>query len=284
MLVVTINNYMDTKKCKLCEEEKNLEYFYKFGKNYSSRCRKCHYEYQKNSPNRKENCKKCYEKNKEKRKEKRKERYYANIEKNREYTKNSMKKRRSENPEKYKEYAQSEKNKAYQKEYREKNKEKQKEYNKDYYLKNQNELKNYQKNYQKENKEIRRKRYKKDKEIPERKIRMILRSRFKAAVKKDCKNSSVIKLLGCSIDEFKIYLESKFQEGMTWENHGLKGWHIDHIIPCASFDLTKEEEQKRCFHYSNLQPLWWIDNLTKSNKVEGEPPPSTQPTTTKLSW
>ena len=61
---------------------------------------------------------------------------------------------------------------------------------------------------------------------------------------------------------------------MTWKNHGLKGWHIDHIIPCAAFDLTKEEEQKKCFHYSNLQPLWWIDNLKKSNKMEGEPPPS----------
>ena len=268
MSVLTINNYMETKKCKLCEENKSLNEFYLCGGKYSSRCKKCFGEYQKNNPNRKEIEKKCREKNKEILNEKRKKRYYDNVEKTREYNRNLMKKRRAENPEKYKEYSQSEKNKQYQKEYREKNKEKQKQYIKDYYLKNQNELKNYQKNYQKENKEIRNKRYKKDKEIPERKIKMILRSRFKAAIKKDCKNSSIIKLLGCPIDEFKIYLESKFQGGMTWKNHGLKGWHIDHIIPCSAFDLTKEEEQKKCFHYSNLQPLWWEDNLKKGNKVE----------------
>lgn len=52
---------------------------------------------------------------------------------------------------------------------------------------------------------------------------------------------------------------------MSWDNYG--EWEIDHIIPCDSFDLTKEEEQKRCFHFSNLQPLWWRDNRTKGNKV-----------------
>jgi hypothetical protein len=118
-------------------------------------------------------------------------------------------------------------------------------------------------------------RYHKKKNDPKYRIERILRGRLLRAVTLKHKKSSCIKLLGCSVDELKIYLESKFKEGMTWENHGVKGWHIDHIIPCASFDLTKEEEQKKCFHYSNLQPLWWIDNLRKSNKVEGEPPPST---------
>lgn len=73
------------------------------------------------------------------------------------------------------------------------------------------------------------------------------------------------KLIGCSREDLKIYLESKFKDGMSWENYNK--WHIDHIIPCSSFDLTKEEEQRKCFHYTNLQPLWASDNIRKSNKI-----------------
>lgn len=54
---------------------------------------------------------------------------------------------------------------------------------------------------------------------------------------------------------------------MSWENYGIRGWHIDHIKPCASFDLSIIEEQKECFHYTNLQPLWWHENLAKSDKI-----------------
>lgn len=72
-------------------------------------------------------------------------------------------------------------------------------------------------------------------------------------------------LLGCSLEELKSHLESKFQDGMNWENYGLKGWHIDHINPCSSFSMEDLEEQKKCFHYSNLQPLWAIDNIKKGN-------------------
>ena len=55
---------------------------------------------------------------------------------------------------------------------------------------------------------------------------------------------------------------------MSWDNHGFGDdkWHIDHIIPCSNFDLTKKEEQKKCFNYKNLQPLWQKDNLSKGNK------------------
>lgn len=73
-------------------------------------------------------------------------------------------------------------------------------------------------------------------------------------------------LIGCSLEELEKHLESKFQPGMTWENRGRKGWHIDHIRPCSSFDLTDPEQQKQCFHYTNLQPLWAIDNLRKNAK------------------
>lgn len=76
-----------------------------------------------------------------------------------------------------------------------------------------------------------------------------------------------INLLGCSVDALKQYIESQFKSGMTWENYGYYGWHIDHIKPCASFDLSKEEEQRKCFHFSNLQPLWATENLKKGSKI-----------------
>ena len=54
---------------------------------------------------------------------------------------------------------------------------------------------------------------------------------------------------------------------MSWSNHGVWGWHIDHIIPLSSFNLRKKEEQKKAFNYKNLQPLWAEDNLSKGNKI-----------------
>jgi hypothetical protein len=63
------------------------------------------------------------------------------------------------------------------------------------------------------------------------------------------------------------HLESHFTEGMNWDNYGVYGWHMDHIIPCAAFDLTKPEDQSKCFHYTNLQPLWAKDNLSKRDTI-----------------
>ena len=73
-------------------------------------------------------------------------------------------------------------------------------------------------------------------------------------------------LLGCTIEFFKNYIELKMIKGMSWENHGLYTWHLDHIKPCKLFDLAKLKEQKKCFHYTNLQPLWAKDNLSKNAK------------------
>lgn len=99
------------------------------------------------------------------------------------------------------------------------------------------------------------------------KLRKILRKRIWDALKGNSKTKSTLELLGCSIENLKLHLESKFTEGMSWENHGQFGWHIDHVLPCNNFDLTDPEQQKKCFHYSNLQPLWWRDNITKSDKI-----------------
>jgi len=81
-------------------------------------------------------------------------------------------------------------------------------------------------------------------------------------IKKRIKSSI---MLGCTTEELIIYLQNKFTDGMKWENYGRNGWHIDHIIPLSSAK-TEEEIYKLC-HYTNLQPLWWIDNLRKGNKI-----------------
>ncbi|MEN3369961.1 MAG: hypothetical protein V7609_2104 [Verrucomicrobiota bacterium] len=98
-------------------------------------------------------------------------------------------------------------------------------------------------------------------------VQLRLRCTFARALRKyeigrpESITATVCQLLGCSLTEFGHYLESKFLPFMSWENR--RHWHIDHERPLASFDLTDPEQQKRAFHYTNLQPLWAIDNLRK---------------------
>jgi hypothetical protein len=93
------------------------------------------------------------------------------------------------------------------------------------------------------------------------KIRFYLKNRLYLALKGNPKLSTTMKLVGCSIEQLKKHLETQFKPKMTWHNYGK--WHIDHIRPCACFNLSKLEEQKKCFHYTNLQPLWAEENLRK---------------------
>lgn len=101
-------------------------------------------------------------------------------------------------------------------------------------------------------------------------IHYLLRQKISDRIRKAIKNAygykskSCFQYIGCSIPEIRNYLESNFKEGMSWDNYGL--WHIDHIKPCALFDLTDLNQQKICFHYTNLQPLWARDNLSKGAK------------------
>ena len=221
---MTINNYMETKKCKLCEENKSLNEFYSHKGYYKSRCKKC----ENIDPKTKEKAKRWREKNKEIINAKNRERYHKDIEAS-----------RAKCRERYYKDIEASRAKSRKRDYKT---EKRKLYDREKYHRMKNNI--------------------------EYRIRRTLRKRILKAVKSKFKKTSSIELLGCSVDECRTYIESKFQEGMTWENHGVKGWHIDHIIPCSAFDLTKEEEQKKCFHYTNLQPLWWEDNLKKGNKVE----------------
>ena len=75
-------------------------------------------------------------------------------------------------------------------------------------------------------------------------------------------------LVGCKWSELKAFLESKFLPGMCWDNYG-SHWHIDHERPCALFDLRNPDEVRACFHFTNLQPLWKLDNLKKGSFYAG---------------
>jgi hypothetical protein len=98
-----------------------------------------------------------------------------------------------------------------------------------------------------------------------------LRTRVHLALKGTRKSARTLELLGCTVEELRAHLESQFKPGMTWGNQGYRGWHIDHIRPCASFDLTDPEQQRACFHYTNLQPLWAEENMQKGAKFSLSP-------------
>ena len=101
--------------------------------------------------------------------------------------------------------------------------------------------------------------------VPELRITENLRRRTRAVLEGINKSKNTLMLLGCDMKFLRKYIEGLFKDGMSWENYG--EWQIDHIIPCSKFDLTKESEQQKCFHYTNLQPLWKEDNLSKGNKI-----------------
>ncbi len=102
---------------------------------------------------------------------------------------------------------------------------------------------------------------------PNFKLRLNLRTSISRAIKygKAIKYVKSFELVGCTIEELRKHLEKSFSPGMKWSNYGK--WHVDHILPCASFDLTNHEQQRECFHYSNLQPLWAHDNWVKGARV-----------------
>ena len=106
---------------------------------------------------------------------------------------------------------------------------------------------------------------------PQYKATCALRGRVLQAIKRcgAAKSAFTKELLGCSYEEARQHLAVQFLPGMTWENHG--EWEIDHIRPCASFDLTDPAQQRECFHYTNLQPLWRFDNRSKNDRLDWKP-------------
>ncbi len=101
----------------------------------------------------------------------------------------------------------------------------------------------------------------------ERRLGQILRTRLNIALKENRGVASAVRLLGCSMEEFIKHMERGFSEGMNWENHTIRGWHIDHIRPLSSFDLTSKTEIAKACHFTNLQPLWFYENISKKAKI-----------------
>jgi hypothetical protein len=161
-----------------------------------------------------------------------------------------------------------EKRKTYFEEYRKNNKEKIKEINKKYREENKEKVKEYNKNWLINNRHHVSS-YTKRRKLNDTNFRLsvILRKRLNMAIKNNQKSGSAVSDLGCSIDYLRQYLEKKFLPGMKWENYGRLGWHIDHVIPLAYFDLSDPKQFKKACHYTNLQPLWAKDNISKGAKV-----------------
>lgn len=173
--------------------------------------------------------------------------------------------------------------KEYQKEYREKRKEKTRLDNKEYRTANKAAIKEQRAGYRAANKEkiaasakinwdingakYSAKGYKRKVERLKTdiafKLQETIRSRITMAIKGSVKRGSAIKLLGCSIEDFKVYIEKQFEPGMTWDNWSLKGWHLDHIKPIKDFDLSDAAQLAEVCHYTNMRPLWAKANLAR---------------------
>jgi len=203
-------------------------------------------------------------KNKEKIKKANKEWYLKNKEKVKEY--------RLKNKEKYKKN-----NKKYHLENKDYISERKKEYRlknidyiskreKEYCLKNIEKVREVQRKYKKKHQK-RINKYCRDRRRndPSFRLRSNLSCRIYDSLKRVSKSARTMELISCTIEELWSHLESRFKPGMTRENYGK--WHVDHILPCVSFDLMDPAQQRKCFHYTNLQPLWASDNISKGAKI-----------------
>jgi hypothetical protein len=242
--------------CKNCNQEKEINEFplKMNGSIKISYCKVCYSEkrkdsYKKNKEQILESMKVYYKENKEEINKRRRESYKLNKEKH------SMK--RKENYEKNKEYI--------------------KEKSRDYYNENKDKINDKRKNdkrsleyYYKNKEDVNSKAYQRMKEKrkndPLFKLTHNIRTLIRLSLVNQftTKSKKTIEILGCTFEEFKLHLESQFDDKMNWQNQGTY-WHMDHIIPISSAET--EEDVYRLNHYTNFQPLYWEDNLKKSNKI-----------------
>jgi predicted nucleic acid-binding Zn ribbon protein len=151
-----------------------------------------------------------------------------------------------------------------------KNKDKIKRYYINYWKLNKKKINKQQKEYNKQHEEEK-KEYFRNYVNNKRKINISykilcnLRVRLYHVLKSNFKSQTTLQFLGCSLEFLKQYLQKQFKSKMNWNNYGK--WEIDHIRPCCAFNLVKKSEQKKCFHYTNLQPLWKSENRIKQGKT-----------------
>ncbi len=258
-----------TKVCSKCGEEKPIS---EFGKRSNgskdgriSKCKKCHNEYmiqwRIDNP---ESYRMAMNKSEAKRPKRTKKDNPEYYEQHREETLNRSREGYQKNKdhilEKHKEWKASnkERNAEWNKQYAEDHKEERMAYLKRYIMEHKEQRREYERAYYKN---------KRENNVWFR-LRGSLGNRISSALKGRCKSAHTMSLIGCSIDFLMKYLEEQFIEGMSWDTYGFRGWHVDHVKPCALFNLEDPEEQRKCFHYTNLQPLWWYDNIRKSDNYE----------------
>jgi hypothetical protein len=157
--------------------------------------------------------------------------------------------------------------KNYNKKWHEKNKERMKKYYKKYSKRYDKSAIKECDNTSKDYKKVYNKNYQRNRKINDIRYKLAcnLRVRLNIAIKNNQKAGSAVRDLGCSIEQFKAYLEGLWEEGMSWDNWSLNGWHIDHIIPLSYFDLTDNDQFLKACHYTNMQPLWAGENHRKFN-------------------
>lgn len=154
--------------------------------------------------------------------------------------------------------------------YKQRNKAKVSAYNETYKKAHKNEIKQYNHNYSIENRKTIQTRHtaylrNRRKTVPSYKMSCVLRNRIKSFLFGE-NRAATRKLLGCNYDFIREWLESQFTEEMCFENHG-EVWHIDHVIPCAKFDMTDKDDQLKCFNWTNLQPMISVENLRKGDDI-----------------
>jgi hypothetical protein len=211
-----------------------------------------------------------------------------NLEKRREMNRLSYYKKREENLARAKYYAEKtkESKSKYDKHYREQNKEKIADYKKKWAIKNSQNVFNQQKQYRENNSEtlsLKKSEYAKNNRTKINAKQSIYEKQRRASdplfrltkntrkmVSRYMLNGKCMRtqqIIGCTYEELKLHIEQQFTEGMTWDNYGINGWHVDHIKPLAM--ASTEEEIILSNHYTNLQPLWCLDNLSKGATFEG---------------
>lgn len=279
------------KVCSKCGTEKSIDSFGVAHGRRNAQCKTCVCERTKkyaaeNKDKVLQNKRDYYKKNKERMLAYSKEKRIKNPELAKEKSKKQYWKNREENIKKAREYHNSHKAEisAKNKKFREENKELVKARKHADYIKHKESIAIKQKAYREANKEKLAKyfseygkkkraekreylrKYNKDRCERDVEYKLLKRLRFRIwlAVSTNGKSKKTIDLVGCSIPELKSHLESKFVDGMSWDNYG--EWHIDHIRPCASFDMSDHEQQKLCFNYKNLQPMWGLENISKGGK------------------